>query len=287
MKRPFILLISAMLALSSCYKESTDVIIEDKDMLQLDNITETFRILPVGSRSQHVLTMDAGSYYYEGYTMKFSSQLGLDYEYDEYTDNSYSYDSHFFIIQEIPDNPNLIGLTDTTYIYLQSENIYSDSVFLETYIIEPFNEDFRATFNEFELSLQLQEEISGFTSSFSWKYNDYGDLIYEGNKFFDAWFDDYETGEITAQFNTLFNKVTDFEYFVIEDDVYRKTTLDFTSDNLFLLTMDSSHIEIGFYGPGLFQYNDFEYNEYPPDTLSPSNYYPDVESYFRVTISKD
>jgi len=277
-----------MLVLYSCYKEETSIQTRDKKSVALKSITEPHRTLPVSTETQHVLSaksnLNEGSY---DYSLYYFSTLNLSYTYTEYSVSSYSSDSYFILIQDIPSDLTLIDKTDSTYFFFQSSDYYSDSVLLITKIIQPLPNDSLVLYDNFDLTLRLQEHISGFSFDSPWYHYQNGDIDFVDNKFISIWSIGDETGKVTITMNPAHNNVNNLEYLSITDFFNSTTTYKFTSSTLFLYTMDSASIIIGYSGPYILEDNYFSYNKYPSDTTFSRSYYANEDSYFFVELKKD
>lgn len=287
MKTRWFLGMSWLLFFCSCYKESTTIENKDKDCISLTSVTEPYRTLPINSETQHVIsatTINTGIYHYQ---LRYLSTMGLDYSCTEYPVSGSSYNGYFILVQTIPSSLNLVGKTDTTYLFLQQSDYYSDSVILVTRFIQAFCDDSLVLYSKFNLDIELMEHISGFTYDHYWHQSKSNEINYSENKYIAVWSDLYETGKLTISLNSMHTRITHLEYTSIYDNYFNTTTYKFFSDHLYLYNMDSATIELGYYGPELLYEGYFDYQKYPPDTIFQNSYYVNEDSYFFVELKKD
>jgi len=278
----------SLMFLASCYKESTRVDINDKESIYLRSVTMPVRNLPLNTTSQHVIRLTAVGF--NGVNPEFSvhcySTLNCTYFYKEYTPLVNSNERYLFIEQETPVYESLLNRTDTTLVFLQGSNFFSDTVLLITTFVEPIPEDTLRLLNKCEMTLNMQEYISGFSSSHDWILSASKEISYAENKFISLWSDGYETGKLTVQLNGTQNKVSLVDYLKIYQNMFRTETTKFSTNSCYILNIEKESILLGYYGPDLFSEIGFDYIEISSDTNFRRSYSSNEESYIEIELKK-
>lgn len=279
---------TSFILLTSCYKESTRVENTDKESIYLKSITEPVRNLPLNTTSQHLIRLTTVGFNGAApeYSVHCYSSLNCTYFYKEYTSSENSFEKYLCIEQETPVYEFLLNRTDTTLVFLQGSNFFSDTVLLITTFVSPIPDDTLRLFNKCEMTLKMQEYISGFSSSHNWILSASKEVAYADNKFVSLWSDGYETGKLIVQLNGSQNKVSLVDYLNIFQNMFRTETTKFSTNSCFVLNIEKESILLGYYGPDLFSEIGFYYSEISSDTNFRRSYASDVESYLEIELKK-
>ena len=280
--------IISLMLLASCYKESTRVDINDKESIYLKSITMPIRNLPLNTTSQHVIRLTTVGFNWVNpeYSVHCYSTLNCTYFYKEYTPLVNSNERYLFIEQETPVYESLLNRTDTTFVFLQGSDFFSDTVLLITTFVEPIHEDTLRLFNKCEMTLNMQEYISGFSLSHEWILSASKEVTYTDNKFISLWSDGYETGKLTVQLNSPQNKVILVDYLKIYQNMFRTETTKFSTNSCYVLNVEKESVLLGYYGPNLFSEIGFYYGEISSDTNFRKNYFSNETSFLEIELKK-
>ena len=287
-KKSLFVIIIPLMFLVSCYKESTRVNTSDKESIYLKSITNPVRNLPLNTTSQHVikLTITGFTGAVPEYSVHCFSSLNCTYYYTEYISSLNSYVRYLFLEQEIPASGSLLNQTDTTLVFLEGSDLFSDTLLLITNIVKPIPEDTLKLFNQCKMILNLQEYISGFSTSHEWFWSTSKEVTYTDDKFISVWSDGSETGKLTVQLNSPQNKVILVDYLNIYQNTFRIETTKFTTNSCYIMNIENETVFIGYYGPDLFSEIGYEYNVIPEDTTFRRSYSSNEESYIEIELKK-
>jgi hypothetical protein len=277
-----------LIFLVSCYKESTRVTISDKATIYIESITPRVRHLPLNTSSQHLIKLYLVGYYgtLSANTIQFSSSLNCKYIYRETASPKFLNNRYIFIEQTTPVNGTLLSRTDTTLVFLQGSNFYSDTLLLITTFVNPVPEDTLKLFNQCRMTLKLQEYNYGFSSSHDWSLTALKKVIYNDGKFTSFWSEGYETGNLTVQLSKLQDVALLVDYLNIYRNSIKIETDELTANSCYILNIENKAISLGYYGSDLYSKIDHRYSLSSSDTIFQGYYSSNADSYLKVELTR-